>query len=191
MFGSAARMLMVLSVVLLSACSKQEGGGYIQRSPAQSATTPLPPPPPPPTPTTPAPTPPSAASSDNLVKPVLDCYREIINALASVRDEQTARAAAPIVGHAADRLKPAMERLATAVKAAMATGTPLRGGDNTDDAAQTYAKMQDEIGRVYHSPAGQYIKPELNRVLNVLVETAFAGDRDRVLRWIEQQKLNQ
>ena len=74
--------------------------------------------------------------------------------------------------------------------AAVVSHTPLPGSDNQDDGANAFYKMQSEIERVYQSPAGQYIKAELNRLLNTLIEGAGPGERERLQRWIQSRNLN-
>jgi hypothetical protein len=180
MFGSTPRVLVLLGIVLFSACSDQGGAVASKARQAQPTNRPVPPPPPPPPP-----------SVTDVITPVIECYRKITSTLATVHDEQSARAAAPILAQTTDQLKPAMERLTAAVKAAMVSRTPIPGGGNVDDNAKAFYDMQSQIERVYHSPAGQSIKPEIRRLLDTLVQSAFAAERDRLLRWIQDQKLNQ
>ena len=181
MSGSTARLLLLSSAVLLAGCSNREGHVASQARQAQSTTRPLPPPPPPPPP-------PSVA---DVFTPVIECYRQITSTLATVHDEQSAQAAAPILAQTTDKLKPAMERMTAAVKAAMVSRTPLPGGGNAEDNANAFYNMRAEIERVYHSPAGQSIKPEIRRLLDTLVQSAFAAEHDRLLKWIQEQQLNQ
>jgi hypothetical protein len=180
--------LALFSVLLLTACSEEEGIPGGPGGAAQSAGQ-VPPPPPPPPGSGASAVAESAAPTDanDPVTPVLRCYRQITDALASVNDEPSARAAAPILTQATDQLKPAMERL---VSAAM-SGSLSPDNTNIEENANAFYKMQSEIERVGRSPAGQYIKPELKRLLDTLVEGAIGRERDRLQKWIQEQKLDQ
>jgi basic membrane lipoprotein Med (substrate-binding protein (PBP1-ABC) superfamily) len=127
------------------------------------------------------------SDANDFATTIMQCYRQITDALASVSDEQSARAAAPILTQATDRLKPAFERLVAAAR----SGAFSARNTNVEENAKAFYNMKSEIERVYPSPAGQFLKPELRRLLDTLVESAIAGDRTRTEKWIQDHNLNQ
>jgi hypothetical protein len=174
----AARMLVLFFMALVAACSNQPATGpQAPRSQTAAAS--------PETQHNPGP-----ANGGNVFNQVLQCYARITETLASVRDEQSARAAAPQLTQLTDQLKPILDQLVREAVIAAASGVRTGSDADTHAGIAAFQRLQSEIERVYPTPAGQVIHAELRRLLDTLVGCAVAGERNQLQRWISTRQLD-
>lgn len=137
---------------------------------------------------------PSALAIEPAHEKVERAVTRLVQLLTSVRDDDSARAAAPQLSQAAADFAEGTRQLKATVAALETAGRKAEVDqffENLDARGDNPAgdQLTREIERVAQGPQGPLLRPQINAILDALLASASITARSHLQRWIQEKNL--